>query len=114
MDAQERYEAEELARRLIPVTDLENVRNGWLAPDGNLYSCDAWAHDWLVRHLEKKTGFREFRFVKLSRGDWTSEDGPSVKQIDRIWDWCKANGEDFPEWLIEDEMYKPRKHATRR
>lgn len=109
MDRQERWEAKELKRRLIPVAELSNVRNGWLAPDGKLYSCDAWSHDWLMRHLEKLTGHKEFRFVKLSRSEWYPEDGLSVKQIDSVWDWCQANREEFPEHLIEDPLYRPRK-----
>lgn len=109
---QDKREAAELAKRLVPVTDLSNLRNGWMAPDGQMFTCDAWAHDWLIRHLEKLTGFKEERFIKLSRGVWTGDcPQASVKQIDRIWDWCEVNGEDFPEWLIEDDLYKPRKRA---
>jgi hypothetical protein len=111
--AQRRYERSELKQRLVPVRELENVRNGWLTPDGNLYWCDSWAHNWLAGHLEKLTGLKEEKFIKLSRGEWYPEGDVSIKQFDTIWDWCKANGEDFPETLIDDPLYAPRQRGKR-
>ena len=103
----EQYVAHQLELDERPAPDPDPTHTspyGWLLPDGKLYPCEYWEHDWLVSALGKtvheaeRDGWVRLGYSKaMDLPVIGSHEELTQAQIDSLWDWCEANHCPFPE-----------------
>lgn len=81
-------------------------QSGWLSPDGKFYPCGYMEHISIAHRLNRNEGtLEELGWIKIQSG-WAISPGglhhdlPATQsQIDLLFDWYTARGEELPHWL---------------
>lgn len=74
--------------------------NGWLNPEGKLYSCGRMGHIAFAYNIGMGEATMEKAWVKLSRGFWlVSTFRITQSQLDTIFDWSKKHEINLPKWI---------------
>lgn len=81
-------------------------QSGWLSPDGKFYACGYMEHISMADELNRNEGtLEELGWIKIQGGTAISPGGfrrdlPATQsQVDLLFDWYTARGEELPYWL---------------
>ena len=81
-------------------------QSGWLSPKGKFYPCGYMEHISMAGRLGKnELDLEERGWVKIQNGTAFRPGGlrhdlpATQRQIDLLFDWCTARGEELPYWL---------------
>jgi hypothetical protein len=86
-----------LTKEQIPATtDYRGVRNAWLSPNGTFYEVEKYSHN----ESGEALGVKWSIWARLSCGYWNRME-VTQPQLDVIFDWCLANGEEMPEVRVK-------------
>lgn len=88
--------------------------NGWIAPNGDFFTCGMLQHDALADRLGSSTKVLEKTHVRVSTNPMSGYRSPlqfegrglTQNQKDKIWDWCEYHKVDVPSWVFGDEGTK--------
>lgn len=94
---------------------------GWVMPNGDVYSCDYEEHRYVADIICKcvlgiKNASNPERTLEMDKclklgsavrggyvgGEFDLRGKYSQAQYDVVWDWCKKNKVDFPQWIWEN------------
>jgi len=109
----EQREMEENTGFPTPAKDVFSD-NGWIAPNGDFFTCGMIQHDALAEKMGSDTATIERTHVRISTNMLSGYRSPlqfvgrrlTQKQKDKIWDWCECHKVDVPPWVFGDEGTK--------
>lgn len=96
-----------------PAKDF-SAENGWIAPNGDFFTCGMIQHDALADRMGAPTKDLEKTHVRISINPMSDYRSPvqfvgrnlTQKQKDAIWDWCEFHKKDVPPWVFGDKGTK--------